>query len=204
MSEEIEDLEKRLEKLEPLEQEALAAEILENWQIVKRENSSAAPPVFPQICCDAPSASPRSCFASLSPCSALVGAIAGAAATFLAMTFFHPPKVEIREVVREVRVKAEPATDVEAMPETGLAADRRSSQAESGPENQSFEQPNAKKRLEDRLALSDPSFRDLDSLLAERSALARQMARYESNLGSAPSGFGSPANLAGRIPQTAP
>ena len=32
MSEKIEDLEKRLKKLQPIEQDALAAKIVENWQ----------------------------------------------------------------------------------------------------------------------------------------------------------------------------
>jgi hypothetical protein len=182
MSEEIEALEKRLEKLEPLAQEALAAKILENWEIVKRGDTAAVPPVFPPICGDTRSVSPRSCcFASLSLGSAFVGAIVGAAAMFLGMTFFIPPKVEIREIVRDVRVKAEP--------EAKLAADHRPSPVEPGSENQSFEQPKAKKKWEDRLALSDGTFRDLDSLLAEREALARQMARHESDVCSVSSGF---------------
>jgi hypothetical protein len=198
MSEEFEALEKRLEKLDPLVQEALAAKILDNWQIVKGENSSTAPPVFSPICGDALSASPRSCcFASRSLCSAIAGAIVGAAATFLLMTFFTPPKIEIREVVREVPVKAEPASDAKAqpeiqLPETEMAADDQFSRAKSVSENQSFERPNAKRNLEDRLALSAAPFCDLDALLAQRQAFARQMAGYESNNGSAPSGFVPP------------
>ena len=191
MSEEIEYLEKRLEKLKPMEQEALAAKILEDWQIVSREDSPAVLPAYPPVLGDVRSASPRSCFASLSFRSACVGAIVGAAATFLTMTFFHPPKVEIREIVREVPVKPVPATEEKATPETKVA-DRRSSLAESGSENRSFEQPKANRKLEDRLALSAAPFCDLDSLLAERQAFARQMARYESNIGSASNGFVPP------------
>jgi anti-sigma factor RsiW len=200
MSEEIEALEKRLEKLQPLGQEALTAKILENWRIVKGENASAAPAAVSPLFGVTRSASPRSrCFASLSLCSAATGAIAGAAATFLGMTFFTPPKVEIREVVREVRVQAEPASDVKAQPpetnpaETNLAADRQSSPAKYATEIQSIEQPRAKtKELEDRLVLSDAPFRELDALLAERQALARRMARYGSNDGSVSSGFVPP------------
>jgi hypothetical protein len=192
MSEEIEALEKRLEKLEPLKQDVLAAKILENWQYVKGGKSSAAPPVISTIIGDASSASPRSCcFASLSLCSAIAGAIVGAAAMFLGMTFFTSPKVEIREIVREVRVKAEPASDVKAKPET-KPADHHTSPAESGSENRSLTQPKAKKSSYDRLDLCAVPFRDLDSLLAERNAIARQMARYESNAGPASSGLARP------------
>jgi hypothetical protein len=178
MSKELEAVEERLEKLVPLEQEALAAEILANWQIVKGETAPAAPAAFSPSFGATRAASPRSCwFASRSLGSAFAGAIAGAAAMFLGMAFFTSPKVEIREIVREVRVQAEP-------PET--------ERAESASVNRSFEQPKANRKLEDRLALSADSFRDLDALLAERSALARQMARYESNIGSASSGFVPP------------
>jgi hypothetical protein len=48
------------------------------------------------------------------------------------------------------------------------------------------------RRLEDRLALSEAPFRDLDSLLAQRMALARQMARYKPSGDSASSGFVPP------------
>jgi len=193
MSEEIDTLEERLERLEPLEQEALAAKILENWQTLKGEKTSATRVAVSPIFGDAGAVTPRSCwFASLSLCSAFAGAIIGAAATFLGMAFFSPPKVEIREIVREVRVEAVPASDVKAMQETEPAADLRSSPAESTSENPSSEQPKTKKKLEERLALSTAPFGDLDSLLAARSALARQMARYESNVGSASSGFVRP------------
>jgi hypothetical protein len=185
MSKNIEDLEKRLEKLVPLAQDALAAKILEYRQIVKRENSSAATSALPPIFGDAPSALPRSCcFASLSLGSAFAGAIVGAAAMFLGMTYFIQPRVEIREIVREVRVKAEPTIDVQAKPETKLA--------KSGSVNRSFGQPNAKKKWDERLALSDASFRDLDTLIAQRNALARQMTYYESKAGSTSSEFSQP------------
>ncbi len=193
MSKEIDALERRLEKLVPQEQDALAAKILENRQIVKGENASAARVAFSPVFGDTGAASPRNCwFASLSLCSAFAGAIVGAAATFLGMAFFTPPKVEIREIVREVRVEAAPASDVKAMQETEPAADLRSSPAESDPENPSSEQPKMNRKSEDQLALSTAPFGDLDSLLAERSALARQMARYESNVGSVSSGFVRP------------
>ena len=110
------------------------------------------------------SASPRSCwFASLSLCSAFAGAIVGAAAMFLGMTFFNPPKVEIREIVREVRVKAEPASDVKALPpETELRGIRFGESI--------FRATESEEKLEDRLALSGGPYGDLDSLLAERQA----------------------------------
>jgi len=193
MSEEIEDVEKRLEKLEPLEQKALAAKILENWQIVSRENSSPALPAFPPIFVDALSALPRSSgFASLSLGSVFIGAIVGAAATFLVTTFFLTPKVEIREIVREVRVQPEPATDVKAKPETELEADRRSSPVASGPENQPLAQPKARNDFDDRLTLSGFSFRDVDALVAQQEAFARQMGRRDSNVGSTSRGFDPP------------
>ena len=191
MSEDIEDIEKRLENLQPLEQKALADKILEDWQIVKRGDASTPPPVFPPICGDVPSVSPRSCFASLSLCSACVGAIVGAAATFLGMTFLLPPKVEIREVVREVPVNPLPATEEKATPETKVV-DRRSSPVESGPETQPAAQPKGRNKFDDRPALSGFSFRDLDALVAEREAFARQMGRHDSNVGSTSSGFVPP------------
>ena len=106
MSEEIEDLEKRLEKLQPLEQEALAAKILDNWQIVKGDDASAAPArLFARFrryalrSAASAAGSRRFRFARHLP-----GRLPAPRAMFLGMTFFHPPKVEIREIVREVRV----------------------------------------------------------------------------------------------------
>jgi hypothetical protein len=192
MSEEIEGIEERLEKLKPLEQEALAAKILESWQTVSRKDPSPTRPACPPVLADISFASPRSCFASLSLCSACVGAIVGAAATFLVMTCCLPPKVETREIVREVRVKPEPATDVKVKPETKLAAERQSSSAEPKAENQSFAQPKAKDKFGDRLTVSDPSFRDLDALVAQQEALARQMRRYAPNADSTSSRFVPP------------
>jgi hypothetical protein len=159
MSEETKDLEKRLEKLKPLEQKALAAKIVETWPIVKRENSFPAP----------------RCrwLAPRSLCSALLGAIVGAAAAFLGMAFFVPPKVEIREVVREVRIKLPPATDAKA-------------KAETPSENQSFAQLKASDNLDDWLVQSGISIRELDVLIAQSEAVARQM-RRDSNSGSASS-----------------
>ena len=192
MSEEIEDLEKRLAQLQPLEQEALAADILNDWQLASREDSSAALPAYPPVVADTLSAPRRSPFASLSLCSACIGAIVGAAATFLGMTFLLPPKVEIREIVREVHAKPEPETDANAKPENKLAAEGQSSPVESGSENQPFAQSKASRSFDDRPTLSGFSFRDLDALVAQGEALARQMGRRDSNAGSTSSGFGSP------------
>ena len=191
LMEEIEDLEKRLEKLQPLEQEALAAKILEDWQIVSRGDPSTALPAFPPVFADSRSASPRSCFALHSLCSACIGAIVGAAATFLGMTSLLPPKVEIREIVREVSVKPMPAIEEKATPEAKVV-DRRSSPVESGSETQPVVQPKGRNEFDDRPTLSGLSFRDLDALLAEREAFARQMVRRNSNVGSTSSGFVPP------------
>jgi hypothetical protein len=184
MNENFEALEKRLKNLEPLEQDVLAAKILENWQIVKREDSSAAPPIFTPILGGSGSASPRSCyFVSLSLCSACIGAIFGAAAMFLGMTFLVAPKVEIREVVREVRVPAEP---------TIKGADRQASPTESVSEKPFNMHPKARIKFDDRFLMSSAFSKDLDTLLADRDARVRQMARYESNAGSAANGFVRP------------
>ncbi|MGO9112547.1 MAG: hypothetical protein ACLP9L_25230 [Thermoguttaceae bacterium] len=193
MSEETENLEKRLGRLNPLEQEALAAKILEDLHSVDREDPSTALPVYAPVFAAAPFAWPRSCLASLSLCSACVGAIVGAAATFLGMTYFVPPKVEIHEIVREVSVKAESASDVKAKPpETKLEADRRSPPVESGPENQPLAQPKPINDFDDRPTLSGLSFRDVDALVAEREAFAWQMGRRDSNVGSTSRGFVPP------------
>ena len=189
MSEEIEDLEKRLAKLQPLEQEALAAEILANWQIAKGEKSSPASDAFSPIFGDTGAASPRNCrFASLSLCSAVAGAIVGAAATFLGMAFFLPPKVEIREIVHEVHVQAEPETGANAKPENKPAAEGRSSPVESETETQPLAQSKARRSFDDRPTLSGFSFRDLDALVAQHEAVARQMARRDSYGDSTTSG----------------
>lgn len=181
MSGEIEDLEKRLEKLKPLDQEALAAKILDDCQMAGCESSPGAL-----------AASPRSRLASFSLCSACIGAIAGAAATFLGMTFLLPPKVEIRETVREVQVKPAAERDVHATPETGVAANGQSSPSESEAENQPFAQAKARRSLDDRPTLSGFSFGDLDALVAQHEALARQMRRGDSYAGSTSSGFVPP------------
>ena len=186
MSEEIEDLEKRLENLKPLEPEALAGRILDDWQMIRGEGVA-----------DALFARPRRRFASFSLCSACIGAIAGAAATFLGMSFLLPPKVEIREVVREVHAKAEPEAGNNAKPESELAARGQtpalvSGPPESGPENQALARPKARRNLDDEPTLSGFSFRDLDALVAQRDALARQMGRHDSPAGSTSGRFVPP------------
>ena len=183
MNEEIEEIEKRLAKLKPLEQEALAADILGDLQIVSREDSSMALPGFPPVVAEILSASLRSRFAAFSLCSACIGAIVGAAATFLGMTFLLPPKVEIREIVREVHARPAPESDVHAKPETKLA-EGRSSPMEAGPEKRPVAQPKARRDFDDEPTLSGFSFRDLDALVAEREILARQMGHRDSPAGS--------------------
>ena len=181
MSEEIEDLEKRLAKLKPLEQDALAATILGDMQSVGR-GDSFTPPAYPPLVADIRSAAPRRPFASLSLCSGLYRSDRGRGGTFLGMTFPSPFKVEFREIVREVH----------ARPEAKLAADDRSSLPASNSENQAFASRKAMRNLDDGPTLSGFSFRDLDALVAEREALARQMGRRDSPARSTSSQFVPP------------
>jgi hypothetical protein len=140
---------------------------------LKREVSLAAQL---SIVATAPVSPPQSrLFASFSLGSALVGAVIGAAAVFVAMTFLVPPKVEIREVVRERQVEM-PASDVTAKSEPGKSVDSLSAQ----------------RKFDDRFSLVAPCLRDLDTLIAERESRARQMARYESSFAAASSAFASP------------
>jgi hypothetical protein len=166
MNDEFEALEKRLKKLVPAEQEALAAEILGHRQRMDRDNAAL------------PASSPRRRrFASFSISSAIVGAMLGAAATFLAMTLLVPPKIEIREVAH-----VEPGSNMNS-PHVSAPA---------GSENSLSAEPIVKKALDDRLARSVPPFGELDALLAEQEARARRLARYESNFNFASSGFAPP------------
>jgi hypothetical protein len=167
MNDEFEDLEERLQKLVPLDQEVLMAKILGHRQTMKQEETSPARSAAP---C-------RRRFASFSLSSALAGAILGAAATFLAMTLLVPPKVEIREVARE---------------ETGPAANSPHSSTHTGSKDSSLAQPTTKRNLDDRFASTVPSLRELDALLAEQEARVRRMARYESNFSPRSSGFVPP------------
>jgi hypothetical protein len=171
MSESFDNLEKRLENLRPTEQEVLAGKILEDWQAAKRGDSMTASPRTRGV-------------ASLSIYSACAGAIVGAAAMFLGMTFLVPPKIEIREIVREV--------PVEVKTETNVAANRRSTPAQSVSEIPAISPLKAKKKWENLFASNAATFRDLDAILADGELLARQTARYESNAGSASSGFARP------------
>ena len=92
---------------------------------MKGEDPSAALPAYADFCRyplrSAASLLLRVAFVSLGLCRSNCRR----RATFLAMTFFHPPKVEIREIVREVPVRPVPAIEEKATPETKLAADRR-------------------------------------------------------------------------------
>jgi hypothetical protein len=189
MSEKSEGLERRLKRLKPLEQEALAAKILDDLRTVKREGPSAGLHACRQVIADAASALPRSYCTAF--CSACAGAIVGAAATILTMTFLVQPKVEIREVVREVRVMSEPTTDLREKPEAELVADPRSS-PETESENPSVALPNGKNKFDDQPTVLGMSFRDLDVLIAERQAIARQIDRRNANVGFASPGFASP------------
>jgi len=158
------DLEKRLAKFTPLEQRTLASKILDAWQIVKHENVTVA----------ATSASPYCCYIkSFSLGSALFGAIVGAAATVLAMIYLMPPKVEIREVVRELPARRDSNIVAEQVAPSPVAA------------NQSIEHARPRRNVDDQFVLAEPSLRDIDALLVQRESFARQMSRYESETDSA-------------------
>jgi len=167
MSEDNHEIEKRLAKLSPLAQDALAAKILDSWATVKHDHRSAALPVSP----------PRFRLKTLSPGSALLGAIIGAAATFLAMITLMPPKVEVREVVREQ--PARPATEIPASPASNVAVEQVA--PDPGTANVPIERARPRKNFEDQLAFADPSIRDIDALIAQREGLVRRMAVYESD-----------------------
>ena len=194
MSEEFEDLEKRLGNLKPLEPEALAGRILDDWQMVRGE-----------VVADARFARPRRRFASFSLCSACIGAIAGAAATFLGMIFLLPPKVEIREVVREVHAKAEPEAGNNVRPEIEWRRTDKSASGppESGPENRHSPAKSAEesRRRAHAVGLFLPRSRRL--CRGTRSPRpANGPPRFACRLDFKP--VRSAAGLAGRIPRTAP
>ncbi|MCL2347543.1 MAG: hypothetical protein FWC50_04700, partial [Planctomycetaceae bacterium] len=92
----IEKLEKRLEQLQPARNDALATKILSAAKANGTSNGSSGTTVFPNMVSDTPlPAQHASCFASTLPLlTGLVGMVVGAAAMFLAVTLFVPPKVE--------------------------------------------------------------------------------------------------------------
>jgi hypothetical protein len=181
--ENFEDLELRLKTLRPMEQEILAAKIMADWLAISREvlsvsseDSPMRQPVDTPHITDA-LAAPRRRFAPLALRWACVGAVAGAAATFLAMAFLVPPKIEIREVIREVSVKTATASGAGVKPDARPAAGSPSSPADSGT-GQLATQPQSRHDFDAQLARS--GFPDLDALIAQQEALVRRMSRAAS------------------------
>jgi len=98
------NIEERLAALEPTPDDELAARILHT---IDAKHCPIAVPtqIFAQV---AQPTVHSSCFASSLPLlTGIAGTLLGAAVMFLAVTFFVPPKVEVREVVRYVHVETQ-------------------------------------------------------------------------------------------------
>ena len=176
------NLETQLTALEPAPDDELAARIL--LAAENRHRPVALPThVFAQI---AQPTQHTSCFASTLPLlTGIAGGLIGAAVMFLAVTFFVPPKVEIREVVRYV--SAEPAvetqSDVQNDPITQPAETVPVDPPKVKPQPQpSREVPWVLAWLYPRVTWQTVAYNapaDLDAMLEYRSRLAKNAANFE-------------------------
>jgi len=163
-------IEKRLENLHPVEQNRLAEKIISNIT----ENSNTPTQILHS-----------SCFSYTVPfVTGLAGALIGAAAVFFLMTFFAPTKVEIREIVREVRVEVVPESKsvipVPVKVARDVSDDLKPSDGLKPPQNWIAKflpfsvMPQSVEKTSQLI--------DIDAMLAEREALAKRSAAYESRL----------------------
>jgi|GEM_PF-2176102 len=184
----IEQLEKRLEQLQPARNDTLAAKILAAAKVNGTSNGSAGTTVFPSMVSDTPlPAQHASCFASTLPLlTGLIGAVVGAAAMFFAVTLFVPPKVEIREIVWVVPAEisaTETATATKKIPDaeknsgcrkkSPVSDEKKPARASQSPNwllswlPFSFERPVRN--------VSTETLPDIDALLAEHEANTKRM-----------------------------
>ena len=178
----IEQLEKRLEQLQPAKNDALAAKILAAAKVNGTSNGSAGTTVFPSMVSDTSlPAQHASCFASTLPLlTGLVGAVVGAAAMFLTMTLFVPPKVEIREIVRvvpteisatETSMATKKIPDVEK--KSPVSNEKKPARASQSPNWLLSWLPFSFEQSVRNVSTDTPP--DIDALLAEHEANAKRM-----------------------------
>ena len=177
------NLEDRLAALEPVSDDELAGRIL---HAIETRHCPVALPTqfFAQV---AQPAQHSSCFAfSLPLLTGIAGGLIGAAVMFLAVTFFVPPRVEIREVVRYVPTEVSVDVPVERQPEIKPAEPEPKVQPdEPSPKSN----PQEIRKLpwvlawlypvvtNQTLAYNAPA--DLDAMLEQRARLARNSANRE-------------------------
>ena len=176
------NLETQLTALEPVPDDELAARIL-----IAAENRHCPVALPTQILAQiAQPTQHTSCFASTLPLlTGIAGGLIGAAVMFLAVTFFVPPKVEIREIVRYV--SAEPAvetqSDVQNDPITQPAETVPIDPPKVKPQPQpSREVPWVLAWLYPRVTWQAVAYNapvDLDAMLEHRSQLAKHAANFE-------------------------